>query len=92
LEVYGFWSLALAVADLIFERVSQVHREDGLAILLVEQRAAEALELADRATCWRPGGSCWRGRMTGCSLMIAFDARISGWACRTPFDPAHAFA
>jgi branched-chain amino acid transport system ATP-binding protein len=40
--------LAPAVADLIFERISQVHREDGLAILLVEQRVAEALELADR--------------------------------------------
>ncbi len=40
--------LAPTVADLIFERIAQVHREDGLAILLVEQRVAEALELADR--------------------------------------------
>ena len=40
--------LAPAVADLIFERIAQVHREDRLAILLVEQRVAEALELADR--------------------------------------------
>jgi branched-chain amino acid transport system ATP-binding protein len=40
--------LAPAVADEIFERIAQVHREDGLAILLVEQRVAEALELADR--------------------------------------------
>jgi branched-chain amino acid transport system ATP-binding protein len=40
--------LAPAVADLIFERIAQVHGEDGLAILLVEQRVAEALELADR--------------------------------------------
>jgi len=39
--------LAPAVADLIFERIAQIHREDGLAILLVEQRVAEALELAD---------------------------------------------
>jgi branched-chain amino acid transport system ATP-binding protein len=39
--------LAPAVADLIFERVSQIHREDGLTILLVEQRVAEALELCD---------------------------------------------
>ncbi len=39
--------LAPAIADLIFERIAQVHREDGLAILLVEQRVAEALELAD---------------------------------------------
>jgi branched-chain amino acid transport system ATP-binding protein len=40
--------LAPAVADLIFERIAQIHREDGVAILLVEQRVAEALELADR--------------------------------------------
>ena len=40
--------LAPAVVDLIFERVHQVHREQGLTILLVEQRAAEALESCDR--------------------------------------------
>ncbi|MBV8616817.1 MAG: ABC transporter ATP-binding protein [Acetobacteraceae bacterium] len=40
--------LAPAAADLIFERIAQVHREDRLAVLLVEQRVAEALELADR--------------------------------------------
>ena len=39
--------LAPAVADMIFERISQIHREDGVTILLVEQRVAEALELAD---------------------------------------------
>jgi branched-chain amino acid transport system ATP-binding protein len=39
--------LAPAVAETIFERIAQIHREDGLAILLVEQRVAEALELAD---------------------------------------------
>ncbi len=39
--------LAPAIADTIFERVSQIHREQGLTILLVEQRVAEALELSD---------------------------------------------
>ena len=39
--------LAPTVADTIFERISQVHREDGVTILLVEQRVAEALELSD---------------------------------------------
>jgi branched-chain amino acid transport system ATP-binding protein len=39
--------LAPAVTDTIFERISQVHREDGLTILLVEQRVAEALEPSD---------------------------------------------
>jgi branched-chain amino acid transport system ATP-binding protein len=39
--------LAPAVADTIFERISQIHQEDGVTILLVEQRVAEALELSD---------------------------------------------
>jgi len=39
--------LAPAVVDLIFERIHQVHRDRGLTILLVEQRAAEALESCD---------------------------------------------
>ncbi|MGH7152317.1 MAG: ABC transporter ATP-binding protein [Acetobacteraceae bacterium] len=39
--------LAPAMADVIFERIAQIHREDGVAILLVEQRVAEALELSD---------------------------------------------
>ncbi|MDE2007189.1 MAG: ABC transporter ATP-binding protein [Rhodospirillales bacterium] len=40
--------LAPAVTEAIFERIAQIHKEDGLAILLVEQRVAEALELSDR--------------------------------------------
>ena len=39
--------LAPAVTDTIFERISQIHREDGVTVLLVEQRVAEALELSD---------------------------------------------
>jgi branched-chain amino acid transport system ATP-binding protein len=39
--------LAPAVTDTIFERVQQIHKEDGVTILLVEQRVAEALELSD---------------------------------------------
>jgi branched-chain amino acid transport system ATP-binding protein len=39
--------LAPAVTDTIFERISQIHKEDGVTILLVEQRVAEALELSD---------------------------------------------
>lgn len=35
--------LAPAVADAIFERIAQVHRENGMTVLLVEQRVAEAL-------------------------------------------------
>lgn len=39
--------LAPAIADMIFDRISQIHREHGMTILLVEQRVAEALELSD---------------------------------------------
>jgi len=38
--------LAPVVADLIFERVEELHR-DGLTILLVEQRVAEAVQSCD---------------------------------------------
>ena len=40
--------LAPAIADEIFERIVEIHRESGLSILLVEQRVAEALHFADR--------------------------------------------
>ena len=40
--------LAPTVADLIFERIASVRREKKLTILLVEQRAVEALEYCDR--------------------------------------------
>ena len=39
--------LAPIIADQIFEQVEKIHREQGLAILLVEQRVAEALETCD---------------------------------------------
>jgi branched-chain amino acid transport system ATP-binding protein len=39
--------LAPAVADLIFERIAALHREDRVTLLLVEQRVAEALEACD---------------------------------------------
>ena len=38
--------LAPAVADLIFERIGELHRE-GLTVLLVEQRVGEALQSCD---------------------------------------------
>ncbi len=39
--------LAPAVADAIFERITELHRQDGLTILLVEQRVAEAVQSCD---------------------------------------------
>ena len=40
--------LAPAVADLIFERIEELHRGDRLTVLLVEQRVAEALQSCDK--------------------------------------------
>ena len=40
--------LAPAIADLIFERVEELHRGDRLTVLLVEQRVAEALQSCDK--------------------------------------------
>ncbi|MFD0666280.1 ABC transporter ATP-binding protein [Ramlibacter sp. MAHUQ-53] len=39
--------LAPAVADAIFERIEQIHRDNGVTVLLVEQRVGEALEACD---------------------------------------------
>ena len=39
--------LAPIVADQIFEQVERIHRDQGIAILLVEQRVAEALSTCD---------------------------------------------
>ena len=39
--------LAPAIADLIFDRIAALHREDRVTLVLVEQRVAEALESCD---------------------------------------------
>jgi branched-chain amino acid transport system ATP-binding protein len=39
--------LSPIVADAIFERIAELHREDGLTILMVEQRVAEAVQSCD---------------------------------------------
>ena len=41
--------LAPTIVDLIFERIARAKRESKLTVVLVEQRAVEALELCDRA-------------------------------------------
>jgi len=41
--------LAPAIADEIFERLLEIHRQNSLGIILVEQRVAEALHFARRA-------------------------------------------
>jgi branched-chain amino acid transport system ATP-binding protein len=40
--------LAPTIADFVFDKLMEIRRDAGLAILLVEQRVAEALQFADR--------------------------------------------
>jgi len=64
--------LAPTIADAIFERVQEVHRGDGLTILLVEQRAAEALESCDRGYLLDTG----RVVLEGPRQTLLADARV----------------
>ena len=53
--------LAPAVVDSIFDRIQLIHCEQGLTILLVEQRVAEALELCDRGYVLETGNMVLEG-------------------------------
>ncbi len=53
--------LAPAVADMIFDRIAQIHREDGMTVLLVEQRVGEALELCDQGFVLETGRLVMQG-------------------------------
>jgi len=63
--------LAPAVADLIFERIAELHR-DGLTILLVEQRVAEAVQACDFGYVLETG----RVVLAGSHQTLLADARI----------------
>jgi branched-chain amino acid transport system ATP-binding protein len=64
--------LAPTVADLIFDRISALHREDGLTILLVEQRVAEAVQSCDFGYALETG----RVVLKGTSETLLADDRI----------------
>ena len=64
--------LAPVIADAIFERIEQVHRDDGITVLLVEQRVAEALESCDRGYLLNTGRVVLQG---GHDALLA-DARV----------------
>ena len=53
--------LAPAVVDSIFDRIQLIHREQGLTILLVEQRVAEALEFCDHGYVLETGSMVLQG-------------------------------
>ena len=54
--------LAPAIVDQVFECISQIHRTRGIAILLVEQRAADALEACSRGYVLESGRIVLQGR------------------------------
>ena len=56
--------LAPVIVDEVFERVAEIHRLSGASILLVEQRAAEALEIASRGYVMEHGGVTMTGTTT----------------------------
>ena len=64
--------LAPTIVDDIFERIKQVHREHGLTVLLVEQRATEALESCDRGYVLETG----RVVLEGPRDTLMSDARV----------------
>jgi branched-chain amino acid transport system ATP-binding protein len=53
--------LAPAIADLIFDRIAELHRDSGVTLLLVEQRVAEALESCDYGYVLETGGVVLQG-------------------------------
>jgi branched-chain amino acid transport system ATP-binding protein len=54
--------LAPSVADLIFDRIAALNREDRITLLLVEQRVAEALESCDYGYVLETGRVALEGR------------------------------
>ncbi|MBR0643240.1 ABC transporter ATP-binding protein [Plastoroseomonas hellenica] len=64
--------LAPAMAEFIFARLVEIHRESRLTILLVEQRVAEALEFADRGYVLEAG----RIVLEGTHAVLSADDRV----------------
>jgi branched-chain amino acid transport system ATP-binding protein len=64
--------LAPGVADLIFERIEELHRGDRLTVLLVEQRVAEALQSCDKGYVLETG----RIVLEGARQVLLADDRV----------------
>ena len=75
--------LAPTMADTIFERIRELHRErrsDDPARRAARRRRRWRPAIA--AMCWRPGASCWRARVIPSCRTNAYGVPIS--ACRSP--------
>lgn len=64
--------LSPSMADVIFDSIKTLHRELGLTVLLVEQRAAETIELCDTAYLLETG----RVVLSGSATDVTSDARV----------------
>ena len=64
--------LSPGMTDVIFDAIAQIHRGQGLTILLVEQRVAEALEHCDTAYVLETG----RVALSGTMAELSTDDRI----------------
>lgn len=53
--------LAPAVVDDVFDRLTEIHRELGASVLLIEQNAMQALEVIDSAVVVTSGAVSFRG-------------------------------
>ena len=66
--------LAPTVADQIFDCIRTIMARGGSSVLLVEQRAVEAMEVSDRTYVLETG----RIVLSGASADLAHDARVAG--------------
>ena len=64
--------LAPLTADMIFERIEEIHRQSGLTVLLVEQRVAEALGSCNYAYVLESG----RMILEGTNQTLLADERV----------------
>lgn len=64
--------LSPSMADVIFDSIKSLHRELGLTVLLVEQRAAETIELCDTAYLLETG----RVVLSGSATDVTSDERM----------------
>ena len=65
------------VMDELFDRIIEVART-GIPILMVEQNARQALEIADKAMCWCRGGTHTPAPARNCLLTLTCVNRFWG--------------
>ena len=78
--------LAPAVVDQMFEIIRAIH-DEGVAILLVEQNVARALEIADRAYVLEEGRIVAEGPPAALRARAPHPGGVSWSPRRRPLDP-----